>query len=239
MVSRRLAKLSKWKGVLAAGGGEGRFHSVPDDQDGGERAEEILAHRVEEAEILREQIVDGLKDELQEIGLHGSAPSTLGFTSAAYGMRKFWSESVSVPVTCAMLPARVAWRSISVLMVLVVASRCCLARMVCSSSKRSEQFVRVLKRAKGEYARGVDLVQDGDFGVEVRIVGERVLFEVGNLGLDVLGVAADRADGGHRVHVRAVGEFDGRILGLHAVEFVGRHAGELSWLYGRSWVVAC
>ena len=54
----------------AAGGGEGRFHTVPNHQNSGEGAEEILAHGVEEAEVLGEQIIDCLKDVLQEIGLH-------------------------------------------------------------------------------------------------------------------------------------------------------------------------
>ena len=116
---------------LAAGGGECGFDAVPDDEDGGEHAEEVLAHGVEEAEVLREQVVDGLKDELQEIGSAcRSAPSTWVLGIPPYGMRKFWSESVRVPVTWAMFPARVAWRSMSALMALVVVSRCCLARMV-------------------------------------------------------------------------------------------------------------
>jgi len=31
---------------------------------------QVLTHGVEEAEVLREQMVDGLKDELQEVVLH-------------------------------------------------------------------------------------------------------------------------------------------------------------------------
>ena len=56
------------------------------------------------------------------------------------------------------------------------------------------------------------------------VARERILFEVSDLRLDVVGAAADRADGGHRVHVRAVGEFDGRVLGLHAPEFRRIHS---------------
>ena len=54
----------------AAGGGKRRLDSKPSHEDGGERAEKILAHGVEEAEVLGEQIVDRLKDVLEEIGLH-------------------------------------------------------------------------------------------------------------------------------------------------------------------------
>src|SRR5208283_1287306 len=130
------------EGRLAAGGGEGRFHAVPDHQDGGERAEEILAHGVEEAEVLGEQIVDCLKDVLQEIALHGSAPSTLGvYLRVPYGMRKVCNELVMVPVTWVIFPAMLAWRPISVLMALVVASRCCLARMVCCSSREARSLL--------------------------------------------------------------------------------------------------
>src|SRR5260370_833567 len=66
------------KRLLAACGGQGRLDAVPDDENGGEHAEEVLSHSVEEAEILREQVVDCLKDVLQEVSLHGSAPSTWG-----------------------------------------------------------------------------------------------------------------------------------------------------------------
>src|SRR5260370_30416560 len=41
------------KGLLAACCGQGRLYAVPDDEDGGEHAEEGLAHGVAEAEVLR------------------------------------------------------------------------------------------------------------------------------------------------------------------------------------------
>ena len=85
-------------------------------------------------------------------------------------MRKFCNEPVSVPVTWAMFPARLAWRLISALMALVVVSRCCLASDGLLFKQRSEQLVRVLKRAQGQHVRRVDLVQDGDFGIEARVV---------------------------------------------------------------------
>ena len=53
------------EGVLAAGGGESGFDAIPGHEDRGEHAEQVLAHGVEEAEVLGEQIVDGLKDELR------------------------------------------------------------------------------------------------------------------------------------------------------------------------------
>src|SRR5882724_1018692 len=64
------------EGLLAACGGQSRLRAVPDDEDCGEHAEKVLSHGVEEVEILREQVVDCLKDVLQEVILHGSAPST-------------------------------------------------------------------------------------------------------------------------------------------------------------------
>ena len=52
--------------------------------------EEVLAHGVEEAEILREQIVDRLKDELQKVGLHGCGSFDVAWASRMlYGIRKF------------------------------------------------------------------------------------------------------------------------------------------------------
>src|SRR4029077_2261833 len=62
--------------LFATCSGQCRLYAVPDDEDGGEHAKEVLSHRVEETEILREQVVDCLKDVLQEVILHGSAPST-------------------------------------------------------------------------------------------------------------------------------------------------------------------
>src|SRR5256885_8953138 len=38
--------------VLAAGGRESGFHSIPNDENRGEGTEEILAHSVEETEVL-------------------------------------------------------------------------------------------------------------------------------------------------------------------------------------------
>ena len=111
----------------------------------------------------------------------------------------------------------------SVLMELAVASRCCLAATTFCSSRESEELVGVLQRAKGQHVRCIDFVEDGDFRIEVRIVGKRILFEVIDLILDGLGVVADRADGGHGGHVCAVGQFDRSVLRFHAVEFIGGH----------------
>src|SRR2546422_6779496 len=41
--------------VLAAGGRESGFHSIPNDENRGEGTEEILAHSVEETEVLGER----------------------------------------------------------------------------------------------------------------------------------------------------------------------------------------
>jgi hypothetical protein len=64
--------------VLSTSGSKCGLDSKPNNQNRSERAKEILSHTVEEAEILREQVVDRLKDELQKVWLllHGSAPST-------------------------------------------------------------------------------------------------------------------------------------------------------------------
>ncbi len=91
MVSRRLAKLIEVERILPAGGGKGGFDPVPGDEDGGERAEESLAHGVEEAEVLGKQGVDGLEDVLQIVGLHCRQllrrPGVC--LRMPYGMRKF------------------------------------------------------------------------------------------------------------------------------------------------------
>ena len=82
--------MSKWNGDSAAGGGESGLDAVPGDENGGERTKQILAHGVEEAEVLGEQGVDGLEDVLQIVGLHcRQLLRRPGVQSPhAYGMRK-------------------------------------------------------------------------------------------------------------------------------------------------------
>ena len=150
-------------------------------------------------------------------------------------MRKFWSESVRVPMTCAMLPARVARRMMSALMVLVVISRCCLAAMVCCSSKEARSLLESCAVRRVRTPRGVDLVEHRDFGVEIGVARERILFEVGNLRLDVLRVVANSPDGGHGRFVCAVGEFDRSVLRLDAAKFVGRHSSQNAGVVGLQW----
>jgi hypothetical protein len=60
----------KVEAASATGGGKRGLDAKPSDENGREYPKQILAHRVEEAEVLREQIVDGLKNELQIVGLH-------------------------------------------------------------------------------------------------------------------------------------------------------------------------
>ena len=67
---KQAGKVIELEGRPAAGGGESGLYSKPSYENRGERAEKILAHCVEEAEVLGKQVVDRLKDVLQEIGLH-------------------------------------------------------------------------------------------------------------------------------------------------------------------------
>ena len=81
-------------------------------------------------------------------------------------------------------------RRISALMALVVASRCCFARIVCcSTSDVSSLFSSC--NVRGSNTCGVDLVEDRDFGIQVRVGRERVLFEVCNLRLHTLRVTSN------------------------------------------------
>src|SRR5258708_39348844 len=75
--------------VPAASRGESRFDSVPDHKDCGEGTKKVLSHCVEEAEILSEQVVDGLKDELQIVHCDSSFDATSDLRRACYGIRKF------------------------------------------------------------------------------------------------------------------------------------------------------
>src|SRR5208282_1933715 len=67
---KQTRKMIKLESRSATGRGKGGLDSEPSNENRGKRAEEILAHGVEEAEVLGEQAVDRLKDVLQEIGLH-------------------------------------------------------------------------------------------------------------------------------------------------------------------------
>src|SRR4029077_4641235 len=90
-------EIVEMKHVLAASGGEGRFHPVPNHQDRCKGPEQVLAHGVEEAKILREQVGGGLKDELQVVPRSGSFDAS-GLSNSFYGIRKFCRELVSVPL---------------------------------------------------------------------------------------------------------------------------------------------
>jgi hypothetical protein len=61
------------------------------DQNGGEHA------GVEEAEVLRLEVVDRLKHELQKIGLH--LLGSFGWRENRCGLRRFCTESVKVTAT--------------------------------------------------------------------------------------------------------------------------------------------
>ena len=84
-------KIIEMERMLAAGGGKSGFDSVPSDKNGSERTKQILAHSVEETEVLGKQGVDGLEDKLQIVGLHcRQLLRRLGvFLRTLYGMRKF------------------------------------------------------------------------------------------------------------------------------------------------------
>src|SRR5208283_3191455 len=56
--------------TFAACRSEGGFDTEPDYEGSGERTKQILAHSVEETEVLGKQGVDGLEDVLQIVGLH-------------------------------------------------------------------------------------------------------------------------------------------------------------------------
>src|ERR1700690_628498 len=73
---QKTGEVLKVEAASATGGGERGLHAEPDDENGREHAEKVLAHRVEEAEILRQQVGDGLKNELEIVCLHRAAPST-------------------------------------------------------------------------------------------------------------------------------------------------------------------
>lgn len=63
-------EIVEMKRLPASRGGECRFDSVPHDQNGRECAKQVLPHGIEEAEVLRQQVIDGLKDELEIVHDH-------------------------------------------------------------------------------------------------------------------------------------------------------------------------
>jgi hypothetical protein len=80
--------------------------------------------------------------------------------------------------------------------------------------KRGEEFVRVLDGTEGHHSRGVDFVLNRDFAIQARVAGVRILFEIADLCLNILGAAPDGADGGHGVDVGAVHELDSGVVGI-------------------------
>src|SRR5215472_4424347 len=68
---KQRGKIVEVKKMPAASGRQGGFNAKPNDKDCCKRAEQGLAHGIEEAEILGEERVDRLKDKLKIVGVHG------------------------------------------------------------------------------------------------------------------------------------------------------------------------
>src|SRR5207244_4357692 len=80
--------------------------------------------------------------------------------------------------------------------------------------ERGEELVRVLHGAERQNVGCIDLVEHGDFRVQIGVTGKGVFLEVRNPALDRLGIPADGPDGGQRRGVCSVSEFDRGILGF-------------------------
>src|SRR5207245_9638701 len=72
--------------VLPTGCRQRGLDPVPGNQDGGEQSKQVLAHGIEEAEVLCQKTVDRLIHELQEIGLHWARLLRRSIGLANYGM---------------------------------------------------------------------------------------------------------------------------------------------------------
>src|SRR5258708_36798538 len=71
-------EMIEMKRSAAASGGQSGLRAVPYDKNGRKHAKQVLAHGGEEAEVLAEQVVDGLKDVLRDTVLDGSGSLDLG-----------------------------------------------------------------------------------------------------------------------------------------------------------------
>src|ERR1700687_2870274 len=60
-------EVREMKPAAVVAGGESRLDSVPSDQDGGEGAEQVLPHSIENAQVLLHQGVDRLQDAIKEV----------------------------------------------------------------------------------------------------------------------------------------------------------------------------
>ncbi len=89
-----------------------------------------------------------------------------------------------------------------------------------------EHLVGILRVAQRDHGGGVDLVQDGDLGVHVRIGRKRIVFETLDRRFDLPRIAANRADGLHRMPIGSVRQFNGRVVPTHAVHLVGGDVAE-------------
>src|SRR5580658_3677345 len=158
------------EGKPAARRGESGLDSEPSDKDCGERSEKILAHRVEEAEVLGEQIVDRLKDVLQEIGLHCRQ---LLRRRASVSARLRHAEVLKLIGDRSSHLGDVAGHAGLATDIGVDGAGGSVALLLREDGllfeKRREELVRVLDSAEGQNARRIDLVQNGNFGVEAGV----------------------------------------------------------------------
>ena len=96
-----------------------------------------------------------------------------------------------------------------------------------------EQFVGVLRVADRNHVGRVNLVQDGDFGIHVRVGGERVILQALDGGLHSAGVGAEAANRLDAVPVRPVGEFDRGVAGFDPLKLIGGDIGESGAIVGQ------
>ena len=111
----------------------------------------------------------------------------------------------------------------SALVMLVAESRACLERIVCCSSMETSSLLVSCAFCRDEDVRGIDLVQNRNFGVEVGIVGKGVILNVADGVGCVQSIGANGADHLQRILGSAIGELDGGSVRLHSLKLAGRH----------------
>ena len=124
------------------------------------------------------------------------------------------------------MPISMASRSkaIWVLIAEASASRRRFESVISLLEEGHEELVGILARAKGDRSGGIDLIEDGDLGVEVVVARKRVALERANGLFHGGGMVAEAAEEFDPVEIGGVGQLHGSVSGHDSSELSRRES---------------
>ena len=207
-------------------GGEGGLDTEPCQHDGGKGAEEVLPHAHENVGIGIQQCRDRLRmpsrSSWESKTCDPSPPHALpqSLREAGILQRRSHSGRNLIHLRNHVLTlVSVAIDDVGDVIALLLRVDDLLFEF------GETKIVGVLQGAEDENVGGVDLVEHTHFGVQRWIIRQRILLQVGNLGLNHRRIRSDVADRLHGVGVDSIPQFHGGEVGDSPLQFGGVHVG--------------